>query len=134
MARSARRRTGPIPGWAAAVTAWGVVACGGEHLAEGPPDASREMADAPHSGGEASFDSGDAKSVDGPSKMDVAGDAADVADAASEGSSAPDCSNQSVPPSTLECTGLYSDIATKTLAAGVQSYAPAVPLWSDGAQ
>jgi hypothetical protein len=90
------------------------------------------MADAPHGVGDAPFDSGDATSVDGPSKMDVTGDA-DV-DASGEGSLTADCSNQSVPPSTLECTGLYSDIATKTLAAGVQSYAPAVPLWSDGAQ
>ncbi len=38
------------------------------------------------------------------------------------------------PPSTLECTGLYADIATKTLSEAVHSYAPAVPLWSDGAQ
>ncbi len=39
-----------------------------------------------------------------------------------------------MPPSTLECTGLYSDIASKTLAPGVQFYQPAVPLWSDGAE
>ena len=38
-----------------------------------------------------------------------------------------------MPPSTLECTGLYSDTASKTLAPGVQFYQPAVPLWSDGA-
>lgn len=37
-------------------------------------------------------------------------------------------------PSTLECTGLYSDLASKTLAPGVQFYAPAVALWSDGAE
>lgn len=45
-----------------------------------------------------------------------------------------DCSNATVPPTTLECTGLYSDIVGKTLAPGVQFYQPAVPLWSDGAE
>ncbi len=39
-----------------------------------------------------------------------------------------------VPPKTLECTGLYSDIERKKISAGVHAYAPAVPLWSDGAQ
>jgi hypothetical protein len=39
-----------------------------------------------------------------------------------------------VPPSTLSCTDLYADIASKTLAPGVRSYQPAVPLWSDGAE
>jgi hypothetical protein len=40
---------------------------------------------------------------------------------------------QGVPAATLACTGLYADILTKTLAPGVRSYVPAVPLWSDGA-
>lgn len=37
-------------------------------------------------------------------------------------------------PGELSCTGLYSDWATKTIATGVVEYAPAYPLWSDGAQ
>ncbi|MDP9148980.1 MAG: hypothetical protein M3O36_03420 [Myxococcota bacterium] len=37
------------------------------------------------------------------------------------------------PPDTLECTGLYTNIATKQVAAAARSYAPAVPLWSDAA-
>jgi len=37
-------------------------------------------------------------------------------------------------PPTLECTGLYSDFATKTVAASARPYAPAVPFWSDGAE
>ncbi|MDP9037444.1 MAG: hypothetical protein M3O50_21815 [Myxococcota bacterium] len=37
------------------------------------------------------------------------------------------------PPPTLECTGLYANFATKTLSPAVRHYAPAVPLWSDGA-
>lgn len=39
-----------------------------------------------------------------------------------------------LPPKNLVCTGLYSDIATRTLAPGILAYAPAVPLWSDGAE
>jgi hypothetical protein len=36
-------------------------------------------------------------------------------------------------PDDLECVGLYSDIKTKKVAPDVQSFVPAVPLWSDGA-
>jgi hypothetical protein len=46
----------------------------------------------------------------------------------------PQCADAAVPPSTLECTGLYADLGTKALAAGVEAYTPAVPLWSDGAE
>jgi hypothetical protein len=45
----------------------------------------------------------------------------------------PACADAGMTPRTLECTGLYSDLATKRLAAGVREYAPAVELWSDGA-
>ena len=45
----------------------------------------------------------------------------------------PACADAGVPPRTLECTGLYSDLSTKQLAAGVREYAPAIELWSDGA-
>jgi len=34
-------------------------------------------------------------------------------------------------PSRLECTGLYTDIATQTLSDQVHEFAPAHPLWSD---
>jgi hypothetical protein len=43
------------------------------------------------------------------------------------------CAGGTVPPTSLVCTGLYADIATKTIAPGLRAYAPAVPLWSDGA-
>jgi hypothetical protein len=43
------------------------------------------------------------------------------------------CAHVSIPPATLECAGLYSDFATKTLAPNARTYTPAVPLWSDGA-
>jgi hypothetical protein len=33
----------------------------------------------------------------------------------------------------LDCAGLYSDIVSKKLVDGAEPYAPAVPLWSDGA-
>jgi hypothetical protein len=36
-------------------------------------------------------------------------------------------------PDTLECTGLYSNIKSKTVAKGVVEFAPATPLWSDAA-
>src|SRR5262249_43826970 len=36
-------------------------------------------------------------------------------------------------PNSLRCAGLYGDWASKTLAAGVRSFAPAYVLWSDGA-
>ncbi len=43
------------------------------------------------------------------------------------------CVGAAVPPLTIDCTGLYTDVATKQLAPGVRSYAPAVPLWADNA-
>jgi hypothetical protein len=44
------------------------------------------------------------------------------------------CANDTqVPPRALECTGLYASIATKQIATRVKEFAPAVPLWSDGA-
>ena len=63
------------------------------------------------------------------------------ADASSEGApvgALPDAGSPGCPatddvPATLACTGLYADVATKTLAAGVRPYAPAVALWADGA-
>jgi hypothetical protein len=106
-----------------------VVACGG-----GADDAG---------GGDASFDSPSAALIEGgaadaSAAADTAAadaparEAAAPADAA--GDAAPDpCADAAVPPSTLECTGLYSDFASQTLSPNVQAYAPAVPLWSDGA-
>ena len=43
------------------------------------------------------------------------------------------CAAAAVPPATLECTGLYANLAAKTLTPGVREYAPAYVLWSDGA-
>jgi hypothetical protein len=47
---------------------------------------------------------------------------------------AAECAGASTPPEQIECTGLYTDLATKTVAPGIRPYAPAVPLWSDGAE
>ena len=104
----------------------GTAACGDGPPAATPPDASRETADASYGTRDASRGSSDAAST-----TDVGGDTADATD---EGDSAGPCAGGTVPPSTLTCTGLYADIATKTLAPGVRFYQPAVPLWSDGAQ
>ena len=46
----------------------------------------------------------------------------------------PECANAAMPPQTLVCTGLFADIAAKLITPGVAAYAPAVPLWSDGAE
>jgi len=43
-------------------------------------------------------------------------------------------SRQSTLPSALSETGLYADIATRTLANDVIAYEPGFPLWSDGAE
>ncbi len=42
------------------------------------------------------------------------------------------CAAMLQPPSTIDCTGLYTDVVKKTLAPQVRAYAPAVPLWADG--
>ena len=44
------------------------------------------------------------------------------------------CQETDVPPTSLACTGLYSNIESKQIADGVRAYSPAVPLWSDGAE
>jgi|GEM_PF-254413 len=46
----------------------------------------------------------------------------------------PECTGAAVPPLSLVCTGLYADIAAKQIAGNVRAYAPAVALWSDGAE
>ncbi|HVY38873.1 MAG TPA: hypothetical protein VHM31_13100 [Polyangia bacterium] len=56
-----------------------------------------------------------------------------AADASQAATLPPECAGASVPPPSLACTGLYADLAAKSVAAGVEPYAPAVPLWSDGA-
>ncbi|HEY5241043.1 MAG TPA: hypothetical protein VIJ22_06245 [Polyangiaceae bacterium] len=54
---------------------------------------------------------------------------------ADAGNAGPDpCADAGVPPTSLACTGLYADIATKQLAPGAAAYTPATPLWSDNAQ
>jgi hypothetical protein len=45
----------------------------------------------------------------------------------------PECADAPVPPPSLVCTGLFADVANKTVAPGVREYAPALSLWSDGA-
>lgn len=42
------------------------------------------------------------------------------------------CAEATTPPATLDCTGLYADVASKQLFPGVRGYAPAYALWSDG--
>jgi hypothetical protein len=109
-----------------------VTACGGTNLAPGPTDGSSPVVDAFRDSDEASSGPSDATT-----ERNDAADAGYAADAllpSGEGGTVTACAGATVPPATLSCTGLYADIATKTLAQGVRSYQPAVPLWSDGAQ
>ncbi len=47
----------------------------------------------------------------------------------------PDCDEDATDaPTQLACTGLYSDWPSRTFAPNVRAYAPAFPLWSDGAE
>jgi hypothetical protein len=57
--------------------------------------------------------------------------AADVVDA---GSAADGCPTDGGIPDDLQCTGLYSDWASKTVASDVMAYTPALVFWSDGAE
>jgi hypothetical protein len=115
----------------AAAALW-LTACGDANLAPGPADGSSPVVDASPVPDEASPGTSDATA-----ERDAAADAGGAADAglpSGEGGADAACAGATVPPATLSCTGLYADIATKTLAPGVRSYQPAVPLWSDGAQ
>jgi hypothetical protein len=47
---------------------------------------------------------------------------------------AAECTDAAVPPQTIECTGLFTNVATKEIAPGIVPYAPAVPLWADFAE
>lgn len=63
------------------------------------------------------------------------GDASSDAPVSSLDDAGPDpCADAGVPPSTLACTGLYANFATKEIAPNAYAYTPATPLWSDGAQ
>lgn len=84
-----------------------------------------------------------ARDLDG---LDAAADGAVPADAAAplDASEGEDASDAGAPCDDdrdgdgvnrhLSCTGLYADIATKTIAATALAYAPALPFWSDGAE
>jgi hypothetical protein len=102
-----------------------LAACGGRSAAV-PPDGSRDGTD----DGSRGWTQG---GIDDATVVTSDGGASDGRGVPSGEAAAP-CANQGVPPSTLACTGLYADIATKTVAPDVRFYLPAVPLWSDGAE
>jgi hypothetical protein len=73
---------------------------------------------------------GDASAGDDASESD----AHHGEDARSSQDAAVDCTvDAGGDPPQLACTGLYSDWASRTIAAGVRPYTPAFTLWSDGA-
>jgi hypothetical protein len=114
----------------AATALWLLTACGGTTVALGPADGASGV-DAFRDSDEASPGPSDATAERNDA---AAGSAADAGLGSGEGGAVTACAGATVPPATLSCTGLYADVATKTLAPGVRSYQPAVPLWSDGAQ
>jgi hypothetical protein len=92
---------------------------------ETPDAATPDAAGAADATVDAQLDAGvDAADLDG--SADAAGDdgAADASDCAV------DLAGE---PTELRCTGLYSDWASRTVAANVQVYDPGLHLWSDGA-
>ena len=89
-----------------------LAACG--RLKDERPDAAIADGSAPEAS-EAGEDGGADANADGALRLPAA------------------CAGSATPPTSLACTGLYADVASKTLAPGVEAYAPAVPLWSDGA-
>ena len=74
--------------------------------------------------GDAAVSAIDGAADAGPDVVDATPDVADAADP---------CADAGVPSSTLECAGLYSDFASKTLAKSARAFSPAIPFWSDGA-
>jgi hypothetical protein len=84
--------------------------------------------------GDASSDLPSAPPIDGGATLDAASLDTGAPDASDGGDGAPDpCADAASPPATLACTGLYSDFASQTLSPSAKPYAPATPLWSDGA-
>jgi len=46
---------------------------------------------------------------------------------------AAECAEAGLPPETIECTGLYTNVQANEIAPGIRQYAPAIPLWADTA-
>jgi len=101
-----------------------IAACGGHDTIS---------SDAPGQGHGVSDASARAPSDAGRLDASTDGGAADGADGSSGSASGGLCADAGVPPSTLECAGLYADFTRQTLSPTAKPYAPAVPLWSDGA-
>jgi hypothetical protein len=99
--------------------------------AEGGSDASSEALAPTDAGTGSAIDADGSPNPSESGAIDSGADAVDALEESDAGSGA--CAEAGVPPSTLECAGLYADFATQTLSPNAKSYAPAVPLWSDGA-
>jgi hypothetical protein len=97
-----------------------------DHLSEDGTahgDSSTAESGSPHDGGHADVWPWDGGSADGR-PGEPPGDAP-----------SPSCEQDaSDAPVQLACTGLYSDWPSRTIAPNVRAYAPAFPLWSDGAE
>jgi hypothetical protein len=115
-----------------ALAALCLTACDDASVTRGPADGSAGTVDGPLEIVDAAdLDGGTRGPTDATLNVGVGGDATAPS---GEGGTVTACAGATLPPATLSCTGLYADIVGKTLAPGVRSYQPAVPLWSDGAQ
>ncbi len=98
-------------------------------VADASTDAAAAEAQAPPPLDAAPEPDGSLPEAEASSPVDA--ESVDATDASDAGPDA--CAEAGVPPSTLECADLYADFASKTVAPNAKPYAPAVPLWSDGA-
>jgi len=121
---------------AACALTW-LAACGGDGASSGtkPKSASSTKAGAHDAGSTTKADAGtraDAGKGTGGARAPDGGSSAatGVLPASDAGAS---CGVLTDLPDDFACTGLYSDVASKELAPGIQAYTPAHVLWSDGA-
>lgn len=130
-----------LPSTAAPLVAAGCGEQGAATTGNGSDSSVSSEAGGPDSEGPDSTTRGDSSAFDSAATDSTPGDSA-VPDAGSQDASfdspfdfdAGDCGTGPMgEPVDLSCTGLYSDFASKTVAADVTEYDPGLRLWSDGA-
>ncbi|HYQ04353.1 MAG TPA: hypothetical protein VER96_37025, partial [Polyangiaceae bacterium] len=114
-----------------------VAACGQTKLDQTTHDAGAQTpaeAGDGAEGGAAGEASASAANANANANANEGGEAGEAGAMAALPPASPCATDTQDPPTNLVCTGLYADIASKQLALGVEAYAPAVALWSDGAE
>ncbi len=122
--------------WIVAVLAVGggaVVGCSGDDTnGGGPTDGGADQDATTEGGGDSGSDTSTPDTSPGTDASDAGKDSGPPFDCTKDTPDAGDGGPFQLP-TDLRCTGLYSDWASKTVAADARPYAPAYPLWSDGA-